>query len=113
MRAGTWHFRTTTGREVDSVLERSDGRIVGIEVKASPNLHPADAAGLAVLADAAGERFVRGVVMYTGDQLLPLGPKAWAVPLGVLCARGGAADADPQRGGRRAGGRRAIRSSLA
>jgi hypothetical protein len=52
-----------------------------------------------VLADAAGERFVRGVVMYTGDQLLPLGPKAWAVPLGVLWARGGAADAVSHRGG--------------
>jgi hypothetical protein len=98
-RAGAWHFRTATGREVDLVLERSDGRIVGIEVKASSNLHPADAAGLAALADAAGERFVRGVVMYTGDQLLPLGPKAWAVPLGVLWARGGAADAVSHRGG--------------
>jgi hypothetical protein len=86
VRAGAWHFRTAAGREVDLVLERSDGRIVGIEVKAGSNLRPADAAGLAALAEAAGERFVRGVVMYAGDQLLPLGKKIWAVPLSVIWA---------------------------
>lgn len=85
-RAGAWHFRTAAGREVDLVLERSDGRIAGIEVKASSNLRTADAAGLAALAEATGERFVRGAVMYAGDRLLPLGPKVWAVPLGVLWA---------------------------
>ena len=41
---------------------------------------------LAALAEATGERFVRGVVMCAGDQLPPLGPKIWAVPLGVLWA---------------------------
>jgi len=86
VRASAWHFRTAAGREVDLVLERGDGRIVGIEVKAGSNLRPADVAGLAALAEAAGERFVRGVVMYGGDQLLPLGRKVWAVPLAVLWA---------------------------
>lgn len=33
-RATAWHFRTAAGRAVDLVLERSDGVIVGIEVKA-------------------------------------------------------------------------------
>jgi predicted AAA+ superfamily ATPase len=60
-RAGTWRFRTAAGGEVDLVLERSDGCIVGVEVKASSLLRPTDAAGLAALADTTGERFVRGV----------------------------------------------------
>ena len=66
------------------MLERSDGHIVGIEVKSGSSLRPADAAGLAALAEATGERFVRGAVMYAGDQLLPLGQKIWAVPFGVF-----------------------------
>ena len=86
VRASAWHFRTAAGREVDLVLERGDGHIVGIEVKSGSSLRPADAAGLAALAEATGERFVRGVVMYAGDQLLPLGQKIWAVPLGVFWA---------------------------
>ncbi len=85
-RATAWHFRTPGGREVDLVLEATDGRIVGIEVKAGSSLRPADRAGLAVLAEAAGSHFTRGVVLYGGDQLLPLGDRMWAVPLGVLWA---------------------------
>lgn len=85
-RARAWHFRTAAGREVDLVLERSDGKLVGIEVKAGATLHAADASGLAAFAEATGERCVRGVVMYGGDQLLPLGKRIWAVPLGVLWA---------------------------
>lgn len=45
---------------------------------------PADAAGLVALAEAAGERCLRGVLMYAGDQLLPLGQRIWAVPLGAV-----------------------------
>ena len=33
------------------------------------------------------KRFARGVVLYTGDQLVPFEEKLWAVPLGVLWAR--------------------------
>lgn len=73
VRATAWHFRTATGREVDLVLERGDGGVVGIEVKASAGVGPADCAGLRALAEAAGERFVRGVVLYEDDRLLPLG----------------------------------------
>jgi len=86
VRATAWHFRTATGREVDLVLERGDGSVVGIEVKASASVGQADCAGLRALAEAAGQRFVRGVVLYGGDRLLPLGERFWAVPLGVLWA---------------------------
>lgn len=85
-RATAWHFRTVTGREVDLVLEAADGRVVGVEIKASTSLKPGDLAGLQALADAAGARFVRGVVLYGGDRLLPLGDRLWGVPLGVLWA---------------------------
>ncbi len=68
---GMYHFRDKRKREVDIVLERPDGRIVGVEVKASATVRHTDFNGLAALAELAGAAFERGVVFYTGDQLLP------------------------------------------
>ncbi len=84
--ATAWHFRTMAGREVDLVLETPDQRVAGIEVKASASVGQADFNGLRELAAAAGPHFSRGVVLYTGEHLLPFGEQLWAVPLGVLWA---------------------------
>ena len=87
--ATAWHFRTAAGREVDLVLEAPGQGIVGIEVKASANVTQADFIGLRELASAAGKGFVRGVVLYTGEQLIPFEERLWAMPLGVFWASGG------------------------
>ncbi len=84
--ATAWHFRTAAGREVDLVLEAPGRRIVGIEVKASASITQGDFLGLRELAGAAGAGFARGIVLYTGDQLLPFEDRLWAVPMGVLWA---------------------------
>ena len=89
--ATAWHFRTAAGQEVDLVLETPAQRVVGIEVKASAHLTQGDFHGLHELAMAAGEGFARGVVLYTGEQLMPFEEDLWAVPLGVLWAGGGGA----------------------
>ncbi len=92
--ATAWHFRTAAGLEVDLVLETPSQRVVGIEVKASAHLTQGDFRGLRELAMAAGEGFARGVVLYTGEQLMPFEKNLWAVPLGVLWAGGGGARAN-------------------
>ena len=69
------------------MLEAPGPRIVGVEVKASASITQGDFSGLRELANAAGKAFVRGVVLYTGEQLMPFEDKLWAVPLGVLWAR--------------------------
>jgi len=79
-----FHYRTLPGQEVDLLLERSDGRIVGLEVKASASVQAKDFRGLQSLANAVGEAFHRGVVLYTGTEVLPFGPKLWAVPVAGL-----------------------------
>lgn len=84
--ATAWHFRTAAGREVDLVLAAPGGRVVGTEVKASASLSQGDFNGLRELASAAGKGFARGIVLYTGEQLLPFEKHLWAVPLGVLWA---------------------------
>jgi len=81
-----FHFRTATGDEVDVVLERQDGRIAGVEVKASASVSDADFKGLKALAQAAGDRFLRGVVIYTGDRLLKFTETLAAVPVNALWA---------------------------
>ena len=73
------------------MLETPGQRIVGIEVKASASITQGDFNGLRELARAAGKAFARGVVLYTGEQLMPFEEHLWAVPLGVLWAGGAAA----------------------
>jgi predicted AAA+ superfamily ATPase len=78
------HFRTHGGEEVDLVLEDRAGRIVGIEVKASASIEASHFKGLKVLAQATGRRFQRGVVLYTGQHVLPFGSNLLALPLSAL-----------------------------
>lgn len=79
-----YHYRTAGGQEVDAVLEARDGRVVGIEVKASATVSNREFRGLQALQEDAGARFHRGVVLYTGDRVLPFGERLHAVPVGAL-----------------------------
>lgn len=79
-----YHFRTQTGREVDIVLEGRDGRVVGIEVKTSSSLNVKDFAGLQALAETAGHKFHRGIILYTGEQVTVFAPNLMALPLAAL-----------------------------
>jgi uncharacterized protein len=69
---------------VDVLLERADGAIAGVEVKASATVGGSDFAALQELRDQLGERFRAGVVLYTGDQVVPFGDKLWLAPLPAL-----------------------------
>ncbi len=79
-----YHYRDKRKNEVDLVMELSDGSIIGIECKASQSVGPDDFKGLHKLAEFAGDRFLRGVVLYTGTRVLPFNDKShemMAVPL--------------------------------
>ncbi len=83
-RPALFHFRTASGREVDLVAEHPDGRVVGIEVKAAATVGPSDFRGLEALREVAGKRFHRGLVLYTGAEVLPFGAGLYALPFGAL-----------------------------
>lgn len=83
-RVGLFHFRTANGRAVDIVLEDAAGRIVGIEVKSAATPSAGDFAGLHSLREAAGERFVRGVVLYGGQEAVAFGKDMHALPVRTL-----------------------------
>ncbi len=80
-----WHMRDSAGTEVDFVLERGP-YVVGIEVKTTSNPGARDFAGLRALQTIAGKQFVRGILLYTGEQVLPHGENIMAVPLSALWA---------------------------
>jgi len=78
------YYRDADQVEVDVVVENAAGELVGIEVKASATVKEGDLRGLRKLAGLAGERFRAGVLLYDGDETLPLGDRLWAAPLSTL-----------------------------
>lgn len=58
--------------------------MAGVEVKAASTVRSSDLSGLRDLATAARDRFVRGLVLYLGDVVVPFGPRLHAVPLSAL-----------------------------
>jgi uncharacterized protein len=83
-----WFFRDHEANEVDLVLEREDGLLVGIEVKAGVTVGPPEAKGLLRLRDVVGQRFVHGVVLYTGTGSFRIDndPQITAHPVSTLWA---------------------------
>jgi predicted AAA+ superfamily ATPase len=79
-----FHFRDQQMREVDVVLERDDGMVAGIEVKASATVRAGDFGGLKTLAEACGKRFACGIVLYDGTDVVPFGENLAAVPISSL-----------------------------
>jgi predicted AAA+ superfamily ATPase len=81
------HYRQTSGVEVDFALEGRVGEIVGIEVKSSDTVTGHDFKSLRALAEAAGRRCQRSIVLYTGPEMLPFGTNLHALPLSALWGR--------------------------
>lgn len=79
-----FHYRDRDRNEVDAVLERASGEIVGVEVKAAETVRAEDFRGLRRLADQIGDRFRAGYVLYAGAEVLPFGPRMWAAPISAL-----------------------------
>jgi predicted AAA+ superfamily ATPase len=79
-----YHLRTSSGQEVDIILENRAGQIIGIEVKNSTRVVPHDFKWLRSLQEKAGNRFVKGIVLYTGSQYMPFGDHLFALPINSL-----------------------------
>jgi len=79
-----FHLRTQTGQEIDIVLEDRRGCIVGIEVKASASVSANDFKHLRYMADTLGNRFLRGIVLYTGEDTVNFSPQLSALPVTAL-----------------------------
>ncbi len=84
---GLFHWRDRRRDEVDLVIERDDG-FIAVEVKRAREV-PSDAtAGISAFRTRYRKRFRRGLVMYAGPHVLPLGDAIWAVPISTLWSQG-------------------------
>jgi predicted AAA+ superfamily ATPase len=78
------YYRDADQVEVDLVIENAAGQVVGVEIKSSATVKASDLRGLRKLAGLAGADFKMGVLLYDGDETLPLGDNIWAAPLSTL-----------------------------
>lgn len=78
------HYRTSTGVEVDFVLENRRKELVGIEVKAAATVVNKDLNGLRHLRETTPEQFKRGILLYTGEQVIHFDESLVAVPMSIF-----------------------------
>ena len=84
IRPKIYHYRLQTGQEVDVVLEDRRGNLVGIEIKSAKSVNRKFFKGLRHLQETFSKKFLRGIVLYTGDKLIPFGKNLFAVPIEFL-----------------------------
>ena len=65
-------------------VNKSAGRLVGLEIKASSTVVQKDFSGLNALAEDTGRRFVRGIVLYAWDRPVSFGERLVALPVSAL-----------------------------
>jgi hypothetical protein len=79
-----YHYRDRGGAEVDCVLERWGGQVVGIEVKLAQSVNLADFRHLRAMRDRLGSDFTAGVVIYSGAERRSFGDRLMALPASAL-----------------------------
>lgn len=78
------HWRTHDGDEVDLVVERDDGAVAAIEVKAGERVRDSDFRSLRKLREALGERFLGGVVLHLGRHSYTVDDRLHVLPVDRL-----------------------------
>ncbi|MEO0109092.1 MAG: ATP-binding protein [candidate division WOR-3 bacterium] len=76
------YWRTTTGKEVDFVIESERG-LTPIEVKTTRHPRLDDAVGLNAFLDEYPDIARHALLIHTGEEFGPISPRIWAVPLAV------------------------------
>lgn len=84
LRLQSYHYRTATGIEVDLILENRAGELVGIEIKSGETIHSDDFKGLRHLKEEMGSSFIRGIVLYPGNDIVSFGENLYALPMSSL-----------------------------
>lgn len=84
-KAKLFHLRSLDNSlEVDFVLERPNGSICGIEIKSSSSVGSNEFKGLKELRTSVGKNFHRGVVLYTGKEVIHFDKNLIALPISSL-----------------------------
>lgn len=79
-----FHFRSATGDEVDFVIEDMAGNIAAIELKSRATIKKDDFKGIKLLAKETGNKFKKGILFYTGQEIIPFTKDIVAMPISLL-----------------------------
>lgn len=79
-----YHYRDRDRHEIDFLIERHDGAILAIEVKAAANISPKQFTQLRWFREKYQPRHFIGVVLHTGDQVVAFGENLWAIPIASI-----------------------------
>lgn len=80
----TGHWRTHDGDEVDLIVERDDGRVAAIEVKAGSRVTTDSVRSISALRRKLGDQLLAGVVFYTGERAYRHPTGAYVLPVSRL-----------------------------
>ncbi len=87
-RATLYHYRDNAGREADLIVERPDGTIVAVEIKATSSPRATDLRHIAALRDSLDRAepgaFRAGILLHTGRHALSFGDRLRSAPLATL-----------------------------
>ena len=80
-----WHYRDRQQREIDFLIERDDGAMIGVEIKSGSNISAKDFKHLKWFKNTlAGDRSFAGILLYSGEHIASFGENMHAVPFGSL-----------------------------
>lgn len=79
-----FHFRSQSGVEIDFVLENQLQNYVCLEVKSSMVVRNDDFKAIRWFEKEAGSSFFLGLVLYTGDKIVPFGKNLFAAPISAM-----------------------------
>ena len=80
-----YHYRDRLNREIDFIVENDRGELLGIEVKAGSFFSPDDCRHLAWFKNnIVPDKSFTGMVLHSGQDVLPLGENMYAVPIAAL-----------------------------
>ena len=77
------HYRDNRKREIDFIVEKSDGALLGVEVKAGA-VSASDFKHLKWFAENVAKKPFTGIVIHSGKDVLPFGEGFYSVPFAAL-----------------------------
>lgn len=80
VRPKIYHFREVSGEEIDIILENRRGEMVAIEIKSSNRIKPEYLKNLNKFKEKMGEKVLKSILVYTGDQVEIIGKDTFVLP---------------------------------
>jgi len=79
-----YHFRTSSGIEVDLILECGDGSLIAVEIKKSSQISKVDFKGLEYFSEMNKDKMKQGILFYCGKNTIHYKDNLYAVPVDAI-----------------------------